>query len=381
VIAVGLMSGTSLDGIDAALVRIEPRGNSYAIDLLGFATVPFEPGLGRALREALPPEYGTTELVARLDHELGIAFARAARQVADGTAIAFVASHGQTAWHDGERRTTLQIGDPFVVREALGVTVCYDFRRADCAAGGHGAPLVPYVDALLIGSGSEDRVALNVGGIANLTALPKEASPNDVLAFDTGPGVMMIDAFVRIRTGGEQTMDRGGALAASGAVDESLLDTMLEDPYFALPPPKTTGRERFGEQFLKIHALALDRLSLEDGCATLTEVTAASIANAVADLDLQRPHVFCSGGGVRNEALMRSLAKRLEDARIETTDVLGIPPDAKEAIAFAVLGYETLRERAASSPRATGASRAVPLGAIAPCGLRALIGEVERECR
>ncbi|HTZ56337.1 MAG TPA: anhydro-N-acetylmuramic acid kinase [Candidatus Acidoferrum sp.] len=379
-IAVGLMSGTSLDGIDAALVRILPRDAGYAVELLNFVTVPFEDTLDRQLRAALPPHTATVPTIADLHRRLGAAFARAARSAAGALGVDYVASHGQTIFHDGPAHCTIQLGDPFVIREALRATVCYDFRSADCVLGGSGAPLVPYVDVLLLADPNEDRVALNIGGIANVTALPRGSSPNDVMAFDTGPGVMLIDAFVQMRTGEARRYDEDGALAAAGRVDEPALNRMLADPFFALGPPKSTGRERFGAQFLFAHRSALELLSTEDGCATLTEVTAASIADAITALGMAEARVLCSGGGARNLALVRRIAARLPSARVEPSEIVGINGDAKEAMAFAVLGYETLRERAANVPRVTGASRAVPLGAIAPFALRRLIAEVELEC-
>jgi anhydro-N-acetylmuramic acid kinase len=379
-IAVGLMSGTSLDGIDAALVRILPRDAGYSVELLNFVTVPFEDTLDRRLRAALPPHTATAPALAELHIQLGAAFARAAHNAAGALSVDYVASHGQTIYHDGTMHCTLQLGDPFVIREALRATVCYDFRSADCVAGGTGAPLVPYVDVLLLADPVEERVALNIGGIANVTALPRGSEPNDVMAFDTGPGVMLIDAFVQMRTAGTRRYDEDGALAAAGQVDAAALAGMLADPYFAKDPPKSTGRERFGAQFLLAHRSALEHLSTEDGCATLTEFTAASVADAIDALGMAGTRVLCSGGGARNLALMRRLAARLPHARVETTDVVGINGDAKEAIAFAVLGYETLRERAANVPRVTGASRAVPLGAIAPFALRRLIAAMESEC-
>jgi anhydro-N-acetylmuramic acid kinase len=378
VIAIGLMSGTSLDGIDAALVEIVPRDQGYALDLLHFGTYAFDDGLARALHAALPPNDGSVAVVAALHHALGEAFADAAQRAAGTQSVAYVASHGQTVWHDGARRVTLQLGDPFAIRERVGATVCFDFRSADCAAGGHGAPLVAHVDALLFATPQEDRVAVNLGGIANVTLLRKNG---DVIAFDTGPGNMLVDAFVRARSGGQQTFDRDGILAAQGAVDEELLAAMLDDDYFTQAPPKTTGRERFGAQFLARHGERLSRLSLEDGLATLSELTAASVADAVRDAVAMPARAIVSGGGARNRHLMSRLASRLAPARVETSDAMGIPPDAKEAMAFAVLGYETLRGRAANVPRATGAQRAVPLGAIAPYRLDELLANVERECR
>ena len=380
-IAVGLMSGTSLDGIDAALVSIGPRSGSYAVELLNFVTVPFSEELNVLVRASMPPQTPAPAMVAELHRRMGYAFARAARNVAGALQVGYVASHGMTLYHDGSRATTFQIGDPFIIREALNATVCFDFRSADCAVGGHGAPLVPYVDALLLGDPNEDRVALNIGGIANLTALPCSGTANDVVAFDVGPGVMLIDAFVRERSNGEAAMDEDGRVAASGFKNDGTLAAMLEDPYFAQAPPKSTGRERFGRQFLDRHRERLERLSVEDGLATVTELTAVTIANAVKQLGLTNARVLCSGGGVRNLWLMRRIASLLPRARIEPTDVVGLPVDAKEAIAFAVLGYETLRERAANVPRVTGAARAVALGSLAPWGLRELLEEVDTECR
>ncbi|HEY1868545.1 MAG TPA: anhydro-N-acetylmuramic acid kinase [Candidatus Cybelea sp.] len=378
-LAVGLMSGTSLDGIDAALVEVLPRGAGYAVDLRRFESVPFEAGLRDELLASLPPNAGSVERLARLHKVLGSAYARAARSVAE-PAPAFVASHGQTVWHDGAAGITLQIGDAFAIREALRATVCYDFRSADTAAGGHGAPLVARVDALLLRDDREDRVALNLGGIANVTLLRAGAPAEEALAFDTGPANMLLDRFVAERTQNAATFDRDGALAATGQVDNALLAAMLRDEFFAASPPKTTGRERFGAQFLARHAGELARLSSEDGAATLTELTAASIAQSVARAGFSRAHVFVSGGGSHNRTLLARLAARLDGARVETSDAMGIPVDAKEAIAFAVLGYETLRGRAGNVPAATGAAHATVLGAIAPFDLPALLAAIAAEC-
>ncbi|MGB8519237.1 MAG: anhydro-N-acetylmuramic acid kinase, partial [Candidatus Tumulicola sp.] len=191
---------------------------------------------------------------------------------------------------------------------------------------------------------------------------------------------MLLDAFVRARTGGAMPMDRGGALAAAGRVDAGVLAAMLSDPYFAQPPPKSTGRERFGDQFLAAHQSALANLTLEDGLATLAELTAATLTDAVRARGFSPASAFVAGGGTRNRHVMGRIAARLSPLRVETTDAMGIPAEAKEAIGFAVLGYETLRGRASNVPRATGAARAVPLGAIAPYRLHELLAEVEREC-
>jgi anhydro-N-acetylmuramic acid kinase len=378
VIAVGLMSGTSLDGIDAALVEVAPRDGRYAIDLRRFETYAYDDELLGALRSALPPENGSVAEVAALHRALGQAFARAAYEVAAGEAIGYVASHGQTMWHDGVRHISLQLGDPFVIRERVRATVCYDFRSADCAVGGHGAPLVPHFDAMLFFAADEDRLALNLGGIANVSLLRKGG---EIAAFDTGPGNMLMDALMRARSGGRRTIDRGGSLAARGNVDADSLSAMLADEYFVQPPPKSTGRERFGAQFLERHRERLSRLSLEDGLATLAELTAASIAAAVHAAGFVPARVIVSGGGTRNRHLLSRIAARLSPARVETSDAMGVSAAAKEAMAFALLGYETLRERVGNVPRATGALRAVPLGAIAPYHLHELLKNVERECR
>jgi anhydro-N-acetylmuramic acid kinase len=378
-LAVGLMSGTSLDGIDAALVRILPSGHTYQLELVRFETFPMQQTIRDELLAALPPNTGSVAAVARLHHALGEAFAQAAKTVSESQKIDFVASHGQTLWHDGPQHITLQAGDAFLIREATGATVCYDFRSADCAAGGHGAPLVARVDALLLTDPGEDRVALNLGGIANITLLRKGCTPEEAVAFDTGPGMMLLDAFVAERTSGRQRFDAAGDLAARGRVDEPLLKEMLADEFFAAPAPKTTGRERFGQQFLAHHA-RLKTLALEDGAATLCELTAASVARAIRDAGLPNARVIAAGGGARNHTLMQRLAARLNPAPVELSDAMGLPVEAKEAMAFAVLGYETLRERAGNVPAATGADRPVVLGAIAPQNLRALLARVEREC-
>jgi len=380
VLAIGLMSGTSLDGIDAALVEIRPRGDGYAVEPHRFETRPFEGNLRDELLALLPPNAGSVECLARLNNRLGASYALAAKNVAGSAKPAFVASHGQTVWHDGAAGITLQIGNAFTIREALEATVCYDFRSADTAAGGHGAPLVARVDALLLGNDREDRVALNLGGIANVTLLRAGAPPEAAIAFDTGPANMLLDRFVAARSRNALSFDREGALAAAGRVDDGLLAALISDEYFAASPPKTTGRERFGAQFLARHSAEFARLSTEDGAATLTELTAASIAQALARSGFSSARVIVSGGGAHNHTLLARLAARLDGARVETSDMMGIPIDAKEAMAFAVLGYETLRGRAGNVPAATGAAHSAVLGAIAPYDLSTLLADIAREC-
>lgn len=382
--AIGLMSGTSLDGIDAALVDIRPTQTGYALDLIDFTTIPFAAQTRARLVAALPPNEPSPAIVAALDRELGSAFAAAASRVTGDRQIDFVASHGQTLYHRGEARETTQIGDPYILRDAVGASVVFDFRRADCAAGGNGAPLVPFVDALLFTSPDRDVVALNIGGIANVTVLPRGAPASQARAWDTGPGNVLVDEFVRRRTDGAERFDRDGGYAAAGRVDRFALRELIgrEAFYLMQPPPKSTGRERFGPQLLDAQADVVDKLSLPNGCATLTAYTVATIADS---LELYGPPggtIVLSGGGARNPTLVRTLRDRVEPAGFDVVSsrAFGIDPDAKEAIAFVVLAYETLRGRPANLPRATGAAHRAVLGAIVPHDLATLLAKIRAEC-
>lgn len=376
-IAVGLMSGTSLDGIDAVRVAVQPRADGYTIETLAFATLPFDPELRARILAAYPPAPVDALAVSALHADVGAAFAHAALAV-DGRTAAFVASHGLTLAHDGDAHRTLQIGDAFRIREATGRTVIYDFRSADTAAGGHGAPLVPYVDAVLLGATHETRVALNLGGIANITLLPAGGSPAEARAFDCGPANLPIDAYVQRRTHGAVRFDRDGASARAGTCDEVLLAMWLADPYFARLPPKSTGREQFGAPFIERYAGALDALAFDDAVRTLTELTIRSVTAAIRAHATGAARVIVSGGGAHNATLLAGLRATVR-MPVETSAAYGIDPDAKEAIAFALLGYEALRERPAGLPHVTGARGARVLGAIAPADLAALIEQVRAE--
>ncbi len=374
------MSGTSLDGIDAAYVEIVPHGSRYALRTLRFQTIPFDAALQSRLLAALPPKRPDPAEIAALDRILGEMFGVATERTVAGRDVDFVATHGLTLFHDGPTHRTMQIGDPYAIRERARATVVFDFRRADCAAGGHGAPLVPYVDAMLLGDPARAVVALNLGGIANLTIIPPNGAPADVVAWDVGPGNMLLDAFVRARTNGSASFDRDGATAGRGRAAPEVVERLIGDPYFTLQPPKSTGRERFGPHFLERHAELLDPLPLEDGCATLVTLTVEAIARDVARYGPANARVVVSGGGARNGTLLAALTMRLGAGyQIVRSDALGIDPDAKEALAFAVLGYEALRGRAAGLPRVTGARTGAVLGAIVPHDLGALLKEMERE--
>jgi anhydro-N-acetylmuramic acid kinase len=377
VIAVGLISGTSLDGIDAVRVALQPRGRGYAVETLAFQTIPFDRALRARILAAYPPALLDAVAFSALHADAGAAFAEAA--LSAGAADAdYIASHGLTLAHDGDAHHTLQIGDPFRIREATGRTVIYDFRSADTAAGGNGAPLVPYVDALLLGDANETRIALNLGGIANLTVLAPGAAPQDVVAFDCGPANLPLDTYIELRTNGKMRFDRAGAFARAGSADEALLAQWLGDPYFARQPPKSTGRERFGAPFVAQDRAALDALPFPDALRTLTELTIRTVAAAIRAHAPDAARTIVSGGGAHNLTILDGL-RALVPGAVEVSAAYGIDPDAKEAIAFTLLGYETLRERPAGLPHVTGARGPRVLGALAPAGLEGLFARVRAE--
>jgi len=369
--ALGIMSGTSLDGIDVARCVLTPRGEGYDVRIERARTTPFAPELAARIRAALPPHAPAPRETALLDRDLGIAFGEAARAVSGGEPIDLVGCHGLTLYHDGVAGVSVQIGDPYVVRELTDATVVYDFRRADCARGGTGAPLVPLVDALLFRSDRET-VALNLGGIANLTIVPALGEDAPVRGWDAGPGNMLLDAFVRARTGGAEVRDTDGAFAHAGRADPDALAALLADPYLALAPPKSTGRERYGDPFLADRGARLAELSLVDGCATLSAFTAEAVARDMRRYAPGARRLIASGGGARNATLLALLRERLPFCDVLLSDAFGIDADFKEALAFAILACETLRERPGALPAVTGAASAAVLGAIVPRRLAAV---------
>lgn len=372
----GIMSGTSLDGIDIAIVDI--RGKK--IEPVAFHTIPYP----KTVREAILGVSNTmthTSAIARLHFLLGELYADAVREACRRRrvplhSISLCGLHGQTIFHEGApvnylgRRvaSTFQIGDASVVAERTGLWTISNFRERDIAAGGRGAPLVPLADYLLFRHRRIGRVALNLGGIANITVIPGGATRDDVLAFDTGPGNMVIDALVSRLTEGRQTYDRDGRIARRAKVHDRMLQSMLADPYFKLRPPKTTGREQFGQEFAS--GLAATGLALDVLIATATELTARSVASAItqysgSDAGAAR-EVIASGGGVHNRWLMRRLRELLAGFNVSTSADYGVDPDAKEAIAFALLAHEFVMSRPGNLPSATGARRAVLLGRGTP---------------
>jgi anhydro-N-acetylmuramic acid kinase len=373
-LAGGIMSGTSLDGIDAAVVELD----GARVNTLAFHTAPY-PAQVRSALLAVSNADTHTRVIARLHFLLpelyAAAFLEACRKAGVKPAqVAVLGCHGQTIYHEGRptpflgRRiaSSLQIGDGSVLAARTGVPVVCDFRPADIAAGGQGAPLVPYVDYLLFRDPKLRRVALNIGGIANVTCLPPACKPAQVLAFDTGPGNMVIDQLMAHFTAGRRTFDRGGAFAASGSVHPLAVQQLLEDPYFRLRPPKSCGREQFGPAFVQ-RLLDLG-LSPQDTAATATYFTAAAVADGLARFAGAEDHppdqIIVSGGGVHNKTLLRFLRAELPESDVVRSEIFGIDPDAKEAIAFAILARETLEGRPANLPAATGASRPAILGKL-----------------
>ncbi|MEU7046811.1 anhydro-N-acetylmuramic acid kinase [Streptomyces eurythermus] len=364
---IGLMSGTSYDAIEAAATDLALDGDALLLRPLGHLSVPYPDALRDRIAAALPPAHTTTRAVCALDTGIGQAFAdaadRALRDLCGGSAD-LVVSHGQTMHHwveDGTVRGTLQLGQPAWIAEATGLPVVSDLRSRDVAAGGQGAPLVALTDALLLSGLPGTPAALNLGGIANITVLAPGAEP---LAFDTGPANALLDAAVHHFTDGAAAYDEDGRRAGAGQVSPELLRALLDDPYYRRPAPKTTGKEHFHLPYLR---RALDTVPVPataDVLATLTRLTAVTVADACRAHGVTR--LVVSGGGTRNPVLMRMLAEELPDVPLGPSDDLGLPSAAKEALAFAVLGFLTAHGLPGALPSGTGARRATVLGSITP---------------
>ena len=361
---VGVMSGTSGDGADAALVRFDDSG---AV-LVSWAFTPFSPDLrGRVL--AAQNGNATPEALSRLSVELAHVYADAVRSLSAPVTVLAVGCHGQTVSHTphGDYPATLQLLDAATLAHRTGLPVVSQFRQADVALGGQGAPLVPFADWRLLTHPTINRAVQNIGGIGNVTYLPAGGAAADVIGFDTGAGNMLMDYFAAWATGGKQTFDADGAIAALGTVDESLMRWLFEHPFLARTPPKSAGREEFGVGYAaQIEAFAVtNALRPADVLATVTAFTAGSIADAYANFLPQLPdEVIVSGGGAKNPVLLRYLAEKMSPIPVRTSDELGINSASREAVAFAVLADETLRGRPASLPAVTGASRAAVSGSV-----------------
>lgn len=380
--AVGLMSGTSMDGVDAALITIDAQPESPHVELVAFVSLDYPEELREALEDLAFGHETTAEEVATVNTGVGVTFAGSFFEVCrragvDPSQVDFIGSHGQTVAHVPPERNsgspiagTLQLGPPSIVAALTGVTTVGDFRTADIAMGGQGAPLTPYVDYLLRRSDESNRVILNIGGIANLTYLPRGCEPDDVIAFDTGPGNMVVDALFQVMYPGEGKYDSGGARARQGRSSRELVDEYLRLPYFSKAPPKSAGHREFGASFawrFKSQAEQME-LSRADTLASAVALTTQSVTRAIGEFVKTKgpvDAVYVSGGGLHNQAILGGLDELLGDVPCLPVDDLGIAADAKEAVDFAVLARETLMGRPNVLTSATGAARALILGVIA----------------
>ncbi len=411
IIAIGLISGTSMDGVDAALLNIKGHGSSTEATLERAFTLPYPPPLKKRLHEACSPATGRVDEICRLNFLVGEQFAAAALGVAERCSrsieeVNLIGSHGQTIYHSpstytsgeipeqdsgadttvsdhtapsgpspapGEEivNSTLQIGEPAVIASRTGVTTVADFRTADMAEGGTGAPLSPYAHLLLFKHLDRPLAVQNVGGIGNLTVIPARGGPSSVLAFDTGPGNMVIDALAEEITDGKLSCDEDGSLSSRGRVNEKLLESLLEHPYFELSPPKASGREMFGADYVRAFVQKGRELGAADNdlVATAVALTAHSITMSYRRHVLPEHPVkelLLCGGGARNPTLTAMLSELLHPIRIGVTDDYGVPADYLEAMTFALLANETLRGVPTNLPSVTGAGRPVVLGKIVP---------------
>jgi anhydro-N-acetylmuramic acid kinase len=376
----GLISGTSADGIDVALARIEGAPPRLRARLENFLTVPYPTPVRRAILRVAEGASTTTQEISQLNFLIGELFADAAIAACrffrvPPAKINLLGSHGQTIYHQGRPSrflgrpvaSTLQIGEPSLIAARTGIPVVADFRPADMAAGGQGAPLVPFVDFLLYRDPRRGRVALNIGGIANVTVIPPTARPEDVLAFDTGPGNMVIDALTHHFTRGRRAFDRNARLAARGRPIRPILDRLLADPYFGLEPPKSAGREQYGRAYVARLLRLAGNARPEDVLATATFLTSLSIIDALNRYVFPRTRIdelIISGGGAHNPLIVAQLEAGLARVRLRRAEELGVSEDAKEAFAFAVLAYESWHHRPANLPAATGARRPAILGKV-----------------
>jgi len=363
---VGLISGTSHDAIEAAVVDFALDGELLEAEVVGTRSTPYDGALRARLVAALPPTPTTLAEVCALDTLIGQAFAEAAKALVDelpGPPPDLVCSHGQTVYHwvDGPRALgTLQLGQPAWIAERLGVPVVSDLRSRDIAAGGQGAPLASILDVLLLGDSEQPCAALNLGGIANITVIRPRAAP---VAYDTGPANALLDAAIGEATNGSETFDADGARSVRGHVDPALLAQLLADPYYELPAPKTTGKELFHAEYLR--ARTADReLALDDLLATLAALTVETVARELERHGVER--AVASGGGARNRAIMDGLRARLPGLELSTFDELGVPAEAKEAVVFALIGFLAASGLPGVVASCTGAEHAAVLGSITP---------------
>ncbi len=374
--AIGLMSGTSADGMDGALIRIRGCGTETEVELVDFLTEDYSSDFRSALLTLAKGESGGSRELSRMNFALGekmkkVSLSLIGRNSLRREDISFVGSHGHTFYHEPEGvmyhgsivSSTLQLGESAVVAEALGCPVVSDFRVSDVAAGGQGAPLVPYTEYILYGNGKTDCALLNIGGIGNITSIRKGGTLDDVFAFDTGPGNMVIDELVSIFTAGRERYDRDGCMAAEGRVDDSLMSFLLDDEYLSRPLPKSTGRERYGESYVRALLERAGEMRREDIIRTVTAFTAECVRIGIERFFPSLPEtVLVSGGGASNPVMMEELSQRLG-----TGVGKNIYSDSKEAVAFAILANERLNGKANNAPGATGARHPVVMGKVVIC--------------
>ena len=376
----GLMSGTSMDGVDCAIVDVRPGRFTLRITLLAYRTRPYPPVLREQILSLL--RTGTVETVCRLHVAVGEMFARVANQTIrqaklSAQDIAVIGSHGQTVWHSPKRvsmpgvgsvRSSLQIGDPSVIAERTGITTVADFRARDLAAGGEGAPLTPYVHHHVFQSRKTSRLIVNLGGIANVTWLPRGGGLQDVVACDVGPCNLLLDGLMAQATQGQQSIDQNGALAARGREQDVLVQALLRHPFMARRPPKSTGREEFGERYIRRVRQVATRhnLSLDDTLASSCAGIARAIRRSGQWVSQAVDEVIAGGGGVRNRGLLGALKREFGPDRVLSMEQAGVKSQALEAMAFAVLAHETVRGVPANLPWVTGAASPVVLGTVTP---------------
>jgi anhydro-N-acetylmuramic acid kinase len=377
-IVAGVMSGTSADGVDVAVTSIQGRGSYLSFNLLLHDHSEYPRAIRAAVLAAMNASRTSVAELSRLNFRLGEFYAEAvskAQKKSGHAKLDLVGCHGQTIYHQGTAAPylgkriacTWQTGEGSVVAARLGVPVVSDFRPADMAAGGKGAPLVPFLDYAIFRSKNKGRIVQNIGGIANLTAIPADGTPSDIMAFDTGPGNMVIDRLMQMLF--KRDYDRDGAISRKGAVIQSVLEQSLKAPYFELKPPKTAGREEFGSEYAQAFLRHCGRAGKADVIATATAFTAASMAQALKLFVLNRGNYrewVVSGGGTKNAALMEMLKREADGLGLwlRHSDDFGIPSQAKEAVAFALLAYQTFNGLPGNVPSATGAKRAAVLGKI-----------------
>lgn len=374
------MSGTSVDGVDCAIVDITRRQSRFSITLLDSQTLSYPPNLRKRL--LLAPTHGTVSELCHLNAVVGEVFAKAALKTIKQAGlkledIRLIGSHGQTVFHQptpireptvGAIRSTLQIGDPSIIAERTGITTVADFRTRDMAVGGEGAPLAPYTHHLLFHNKRRSRLVVNLGGIGNVTYLPADGGLEDIRAFDTGPCNMLLDGLVLKASAGKQQIDRNGRLGRKGRSHAGLLSALLSHPYLTKRPPKSTGREEFGDPYFAgvFRQARAKRLSLEDALSTSCEFVASTIVDSCRWLKGNVDEVILGGGGVKNLALMDALEEAFAPRPVLTMDQVGVDSNAFEALAFAVMAYQTIQGVPTNVPSVTGARHPVVLGTIVP---------------